>query len=76
MPKIKEGEKATFLDFKPGEVARQLTLIDFEKYKEIPLKEFLKQSWNIKECEQAAPHIMTKIHNFNDVPFQSYFNPN
>lgn len=67
IPKVKAGEKPTFLDLSPGEVARQLTLIDFKKYQQIPLHEFHNQAWNSKNAEEKAPHILAKINYFNQV---------
>jgi len=47
-----------FTDFDPLELARQMTLIEFELFKAIKPTEFLDQAWLNKEKEKLAPGIM------------------
>ena len=35
--------KTNFLDFSPGDVARQLTLLDHKRFQSLPIREFEKQ---------------------------------
>jgi hypothetical protein len=35
---MSDDKKYQFLDFHPTEVARQLTLIEFQKFKDIPVR--------------------------------------
>lgn len=45
-----------FLSFDPLEFARQLTVIEFELFEAIPVKELLDQYWRMGE-ENLAPNI-------------------
>jgi hypothetical protein len=53
-------------DFDPLELARQLTLIQWEVFVAIQPSECLNQSWNKKELHHRSPHIreMIKFANF------------
>jgi len=46
-------------DFDPLEVARQITIIEFEMFKAIKPTEFLDQAWLSKEKEKLAPGILS-----------------
>jgi hypothetical protein len=53
------------LDFsvlEPLEVARQITLIEFDFFKVILPKECLGQAWNKTGKESYAPHVLAMIH--------------
>ena len=47
------------------EIARQITLIDFNLFSKIEPKECLNQSWNKKEQKTKAPNIYAMIQRFN-----------
>lgn len=53
------------LDWPALEVARQITLIDFNIFKKIEPKECLNQAWNSKNRETQAPNIAQMIKRFN-----------
>lgn len=49
------------------EIARQLTLIEFEYFYKIRTSEFLHQSWSKVKLKHRAPHIISLIRRFNAV---------
>lgn len=55
----------SLLNIKPLEIARQMTLVDFELFKAINSREFLNQSWNKAQKDKLAPGIVGMIHRFN-----------
>jgi len=57
----------TVLDIDPLELARQITLIEFNFYKIICPKELVNQSWNKDGKEANSPNVIEMIHWFNDV---------
>lgn len=66
--KIKSsGGTLKILDLNPKEIARQLTLLEFDIFRNIRTSEFLDQSWNAKKREQKAPNIFKMINWFNIV---------
>eukprot|EP01111_Echinosteliopsis_oligospora_P014269 TRINITY_DN5343_c0_g1_i1.p1 TRINITY_DN5343_c0_g1~~TRINITY_DN5343_c0_g1_i1.p1 ORF type:complete len:787 (+),score=167.94 TRINITY_DN5343_c0_g1_i1:194-2554(+) len=56
-----------FDDIDPLEMARQLTLFEYELYRAIAPKEFLSLSWQKPGKETKSPHLLRFIQNFNDV---------
>jgi len=54
-------------DIAPLEIARQLTLIEYDLYNKIQPKECLNQAWNKPEKEKNAPHIVQLIERFNRI---------
>eukprot|EP00002_Diphylleia_rotans_P000841 TRINITY_DN1044_c0_g2_i2.p1 TRINITY_DN1044_c0_g2~~TRINITY_DN1044_c0_g2_i2.p1 ORF type:complete len:942 (+),score=200.02 TRINITY_DN1044_c0_g2_i2:261-2828(+) len=54
-------------DFPIAEIARQLTLIDFEVYSSIQPVEFLNQAWNVAKYKYRAPNLLYYIQRFNTV---------
>mmetsp|Transcript_68 Transcript_68/g.79 ORF Transcript_68/g.79 Transcript_68/m.79 type:complete len:516 (-) Transcript_68:40-1587(-) len=64
LPKSLDGP-LNILDLDPLEVARQLTLIEYEMYNKIQPKECLDQCWNKDGKETRAPHIVELIDRFN-----------
>eukprot|EP00026_Physarum_polycephalum_P003142 Phypoly_transcript_03151.p1 GENE.Phypoly_transcript_03151~~Phypoly_transcript_03151.p1 ORF type:complete len:727 (+),score=161.57 Phypoly_transcript_03151:83-2263(+) len=58
-------KSADFSDFEPVEVARQLTLIEYDLYRGIEAKECLNQAWGKPNKEELAPHIVLMIKRFN-----------
>eukprot|EP01094_Clydonella_sp_ATCC50884_P016857 TRINITY_DN2846_c0_g1_i1.p1 TRINITY_DN2846_c0_g1~~TRINITY_DN2846_c0_g1_i1.p1 ORF type:complete len:1130 (-),score=536.32 TRINITY_DN2846_c0_g1_i1:96-3485(-) len=57
----------TLMDIHPEELARQLTLIEYDLYKNIKPWECLNQSWAKKDKETRAPNILAMIQRFNQV---------
>jgi len=53
-----EESSSRFTEFDPLEMARQMTLIEFEMFKAIKPTEFLDQAWLHKDKEKLAPGIM------------------
>jgi len=68
-PLVSQNPKEVFtLETAPElEIARQLTLIDFEKFKSIQPRECLNQAWSKKDKEKRAPNIIAMIEQFNKV---------
>lgn len=54
-------------DVDEEEIARQLTLIEFEYFYKIRTSEFLHQSWSKIKLKHRAPHIISLIRRFNAV---------
>jgi len=63
----KNLQSFTFNDLHAQEVARQLTLIEFDLFKAIQPKELLNQCWNKKNKQELAPNVVSMIKRFNDV---------
>lgn len=59
--------KLSLMDIHPEELARQLTLIEYDLYKNIKPWECLNQSWAKKDKETRAPNILAMIQRFNQV---------
>lgn len=58
----------SFSHFDPLEIARQMTILEYMRYRRIQPRECLNQQWNLKDKEKAkelAPHIFEIIHLFN-----------
>lgn len=53
------------LEIDPLEIARQLTLIEYDLYNKIMPKECLGQGWNKEQKETNSPHIYQLIQRFN-----------
>jgi son of sevenless-like protein len=56
-----------FVDLDPTEVARQLTLIDYDIYKKIMAFECIGQPWNKPNAVEKAPNVTKMIQWFNQV---------
>jgi son of sevenless-like protein len=55
----------TLLDVEPLELARQVTLLDHELFRQLRSHEFLKTAWNGKDAERRAPNIRRLIQHTN-----------
>jgi hypothetical protein len=67
-------ESFNFMECNEIELARQLTLIDFEKFRLIQPRECLNQNWSKKNKDILAPNIIAMIEQFNKVSaFVQYF---
>lgn len=67
--KVSEGMKHQFLDFHPTEIARQLTLIEHQRFRDLPRSEFVRQAWNKKDGATKSPQIVTAIKKFNEISY-------
>ncbi|EFA76027.1 Ras guanine nucleotide exchange factor [Heterostelium album PN500] len=54
-------------DIDPVEMARQLTIIEFDMYRQIASKELLSLSWQKNDKETRSPNLLKMIHRFNEV---------
>ncbi|KAH3759227.1 Ras guanine nucleotide exchange factor [Pelomyxa schiedti] len=59
--------RATFEEIDPIEIARQMSLQEFELYVNIQAKELLSLSWSKKDKEKRSPNLLAMIHRFNTV---------
>jgi len=65
LPTKKSSASLALLDFSSEEIARQLTLIEYNLYKSIKPWEFFNQSWTKKDKEILSPNILNMIKRFN-----------
>lgn len=69
-PKVPKNIFSLYLDLfdvDEEEIARQMTLIDFEIYSSIKLSELLNQSWNKPKLRHRSPNVIRMINRFNEV---------
>eukprot|EP01133_Synstelium_polycarpum_P017730 gene17730-21140_t len=59
----------TFLDIHPVEIARQLTLIEFNLYCKITPSDLYHQAWNKKDAAEKVPNLLALIKRSNDVSY-------
>jgi len=59
------GKRRSLLEFSDRDIAEQLTLMDWELYKEIRFVELIGQCWNKEEKRFRAPNVMLCIERFN-----------
>jgi son of sevenless-like protein len=64
LPPLFNGTEFELIDISPLEIARQLTLIEFDLFKKVQPKECLK-NWDKKERELKAPNIHNVTQRFN-----------
>ncbi|KNC49780.1 cell division control protein [Thecamonas trahens ATCC 50062] len=68
MPKQLHPAQYTFLKLSPVELARQLTIMEFDLYRRIKPWEFLNQGWTKKDVTPLpSPHIVALTNHFNHV---------
>jgi len=65
IPKLPIGSFNDEVD--PIEIARQLTLIDFDLFRSIASKELLSLSWQKSDKEKRSPNLLKMIYRFNEV---------
>ena len=58
---------SSLIELHPEEVARQLTLLEFDLYRAIRPWECLGLAWSKKDKETKAPNILKMIQRFNQV---------
>lgn len=61
----------TLLDLEPLEVARQITLVEYDIYKKIQPQECLNQAWSKQNSSARAPHLVALMNRFNQVGFST-----
>jgi len=67
LPAFLTNDNFDLIDLAPLEVARQLTLIEFDLFRRVAPKELLHQSWSREDKETLAPNIINVISRFNQV---------
>jgi hypothetical protein len=73
LPNLKNGETASLLDWPSKEIARQLTIIEYNYFKQINHDEFMNDNWTKENRELRACNINSLIEWFNDISsFMSY----
>lgn len=68
--KSKKGKTSSvveILDWPSLEIARQMTIVEYELFRRIQPKECLNQAWNQANRAQKAPGISAMINRFNEV---------
>lgn len=69
LPKVavngKPKAQLELMDIDPVELARQITLIDYELFGQIRPSELLNQSWNKPKLKHRSPHVLEMIQRFN-----------
>jgi len=66
---IKAGEAVTLSQIEPGELALQMTLVDWNRLRSVPLTELVGQAWNKADKAHIAPRLTNIINHFNNVSF-------
>lgn len=66
---VKAGNPITFEQIEPGELAMQMTLLDFARLRSVPLTELIGQAWNKSDKAHAAPRLTNIINNFNNISY-------
>eukprot|EP01103_Thecamoeba_quadrilineata_P017484 TRINITY_DN6226_c0_g1_i1.p1 TRINITY_DN6226_c0_g1~~TRINITY_DN6226_c0_g1_i1.p1 ORF type:complete len:479 (-),score=114.46 TRINITY_DN6226_c0_g1_i1:54-1382(-) len=69
VPKKMNSQLLDFSDLPSLEVARQLTLLEFEIFRSIKPRELLRKSWMKPNKEDLAPNVISLIQRFNTVSF-------
>ncbi|KAF2069090.1 hypothetical protein CYY_009588 [Polysphondylium violaceum] len=67
VPKNIFSNNLQIYDIDEEEIARQLSLIEFDIYKKIKPPELLNQSWNKTKLKYRAPNVLKMIDRFNSV---------
>jgi len=67
VPKNIFSNNLQIYDIDEEEIARQLSLIEYDIYKKIKPPELLNQSWNKTKLKHRAPNVLKMIDRFNSV---------
>lgn len=70
---LPKGDITSIVDIDPREVARQLTLMDYDLCKAIEPKECLGNAWTKEDKEERSPHLLQSIKRFNLVNPNFFF---
>eukprot|EP01090_Pellita_catalonica_P019851 TRINITY_DN6873_c0_g1_i1.p1 TRINITY_DN6873_c0_g1~~TRINITY_DN6873_c0_g1_i1.p1 ORF type:complete len:459 (-),score=74.47 TRINITY_DN6873_c0_g1_i1:887-2263(-) len=65
VPKSIFSSKLSLFDIDDMEIARQITLIEFENFEKIRPQELLNTAWSKAKLKHTAPNVLNMIHNFN-----------
>ena len=65
VPSIFSKDHIEIIDLHPLEVARQLTLLEFDLFTAIEMSELMGLRWNTPEKEVVSPNVMKMIRRFN-----------
>eukprot|EP01113_Clastostelium_recurvatum_P012900 TRINITY_DN1672_c1_g2_i1.p1 TRINITY_DN1672_c1_g2~~TRINITY_DN1672_c1_g2_i1.p1 ORF type:complete len:1036 (-),score=245.76 TRINITY_DN1672_c1_g2_i1:64-3171(-) len=68
-PILPKKETSDLFQVPPEEVARQMTLADFETFKNISIRELTKCAWSKQGKEENAPNIVQMTNRFNDIAY-------
>ena len=63
----KSSNNVSFIDFNPLEVARQLTIIESNIFRNIAPNECIGLAWSKKDAKERSPNILQMINRFNKV---------
>eukprot|EP01094_Clydonella_sp_ATCC50884_P020725 TRINITY_DN4364_c0_g1_i1.p1 TRINITY_DN4364_c0_g1~~TRINITY_DN4364_c0_g1_i1.p1 ORF type:complete len:880 (-),score=376.47 TRINITY_DN4364_c0_g1_i1:260-2899(-) len=69
MPRDVLNPAQFFMSITDEEVARQLTLIDFEMYASIQVQELLKTAWSSEKLRHRSPHVFNLLGRLNRIAF-------
>ena len=64
---LPKASQYCLMDVDSLELARQVTLLEFDYFKQLRAKEFLKQGWTKKDKEARAPNLLNMIRLSNKV---------
>ncbi|KAJ3424532.1 ras guanine nucleotide exchange factor i-related [Anaeramoeba flamelloides] len=67
LPKNIFSPKLSLLDVPPEEIARQMTLLEFQIYERIKPSEFLKLAWSQPKIRHKSPNVLSLINRANMV---------
>jgi len=67
IPRHSNGRIAKLTDISPLEMARQLTIIEFQHFQNITMNECLNKRWSGPDCDRLAPNIRAIIRMANVV---------
>ncbi|KAF2071514.1 hypothetical protein CYY_007175 [Polysphondylium violaceum] len=67
VPKNIWSQTLNIFDIDDEEIARQLTLMDFEIFYNIKATELLNQSWNKPKLRSRSPNVLILINRFNEI---------
>ncbi|KAJ3443945.1 ras guanine nucleotide exchange factor i-related [Anaeramoeba flamelloides] len=65
LPKTIFSPKLNLFDVDPEEIARQITLIEYNIYEKIKPSELLKLAWSSPKLRHRSPNVIQMIHRFN-----------
>mmetsp|Transcript_7790 Transcript_7790/g.9650 ORF Transcript_7790/g.9650 Transcript_7790/m.9650 type:complete len:604 (+) Transcript_7790:463-2274(+) len=66
-PMLKQNSKLKLAKQNPSEVAKQLTIAEFDIFRSIKPSEFAHQNWCSEDKDKTAPNILRMINQFNSI---------
>eukprot|EP01114_Cavostelium_apophysatum_P014905 TRINITY_DN3971_c0_g1_i2.p1 TRINITY_DN3971_c0_g1~~TRINITY_DN3971_c0_g1_i2.p1 ORF type:complete len:622 (-),score=142.26 TRINITY_DN3971_c0_g1_i2:1171-3003(-) len=67
VPRNIHSPNMNFFDVDDEEIARQITLLDFNMFARITPSELLNQSWSKPDMQHRSPHVLAMIDRFNNL---------